>query len=501
MADTEDSPPINDTLIIHTSPAREAALVAHYQTHLLPNLPVPMTLHASYMANSCFRHAILALSSISLAYLQTCTPTIDGPSALPCTSLSRSAVGREHYLCAVSELYRLLDLSDPVAREHHAAAALMLAYYEIETGSPFGSLRHAKGLDALLSSKLDLSPESTSGVCSSMPEIYKAWRMLRYDVRYMSSPYRVSVEQTDAHDAYACLDPQLAIRDVYTRTWNLAGRVKLEASFAADPVRGSRSRQAAVWIRDVARRVCDTRNVELGDYHVDEIGEEEIVGRCGRFARALDAWHERLGPDERPVVKVGEGRPFVCGTRGDFEFEPIAVLGFGGGERKAFEYMMYLTARLILSYLMSLYGRGEQQSRPEETRAWANLLFGVVCGMRHRDMKFSYVTPMECLAQAALLSDGIGSLNAVLEGVMPHVLARGVPVAELAEWLYVKKGMEVARRERIKGKSVRGWLLTLDEDYEKGVFDTRCSFLFFGDYNGGRGHFRDVYPLEGDLLS
>lgn len=517
----EDSPPTNPAslvtydnnhhldgplppLIIQHSPARQAALIQHFETHVLSNLPVPMTFGQSYMENNCFRHAILALSSVNQSYLQTRTQ--DGQST-PTARLCRSAVGREHYLCAVSELYRRLDLSDPVAREQHAAAALMLAYYEIETGSPFGSLRHARGLDALLS-KLDLSPSAFS-VPSSMPKIFKAWRILRYDVRHIAAPYRLSSVQTDPHDAYASLDPQLAIRDVYTLAWNLVGRVKLEASFTPSPEKGSSSKQAAVWIRDVAGRVCDRRNVEKKDYNLDEMTGEEVLRRCARFTAALDAWHASLCAEERPVIKAGSGSPFITGGTA---FEPIAVLGFGGGDKKAFEYMMYVTARLIVSYLLSVYGGGQQQqqsaggqqqqqqqtSSPPETAAWANMLMGVVCGMQHKQMMFSYVCPVSNVAQAAMLCEGVGMINAVLEGVIPHVLGQGIPMAELADWLYLKKGLEIVRRERIRGKTIRAIMLTLDEDYEKGHFDTRCAFLAFGDYNG-RGHFRDVYSIDGQF--
>ncbi|OIW32742.1 hypothetical protein CONLIGDRAFT_679122 [Coniochaeta ligniaria NRRL 30616] len=515
----EDSPPTNPTalitynnnnnnnnnndlqaplppLIIRDSPAREAALIQHFETHVLSNLPVPMTFGQSYMENSCFRHAILALSSVNQSYLQTRTQ--DGQST-PTPRLRRSAVGREHYLCAVSELYRRLDLSDPVAREHHAAAALMLAYYEIETGSPFGSLRHARGLDALLSKLDDLSPAPVS-IPSSMPEIFKAWRILRYDVRHIASPYRISSVQTDAHDPYASLDPQLAIRDVYTLAWNLVGRVKLEASFTSSPELGSASKQVAIWIRDVAGRVCDVRNVERQDYHLDDMTGDEVLRRCGRFTRALDAWHAGLGAEEKPVVKAGSGSPFITG--GGTAFEPIVVLGFGGGDRRAFEYMMYVTARLMVSYLLSVYGipgqAGQQTSSPPETAAWAKVLMGVVCGMRHTQMMFSYVCPVSNVAQAAMLCEGVGTINALLEGVIPHVLGQGIPVAELADWLYLKKGMEIVRRERVRGKAVRAIMCTLDEDYEKGHFDTTCSFLAFGDYNG-RGHFRDIYPIDGEF--
>ncbi|KAB5576258.1 hypothetical protein GE09DRAFT_1215968 [Coniochaeta sp. 2T2.1] len=497
---TYNSPPDNlsgpsePTLIIRDSPEREAALIRHFETHVLTSFPVPMTFGPSFMSNSCFRHAILALSSVNQSYLDT--RTHEGQSTSP-LKLRRSAVGREHYLCAVSELYRSLDLSDPVATEQHAAAALMLAYYEIETGSPFGTYRHAKGLDALLS-KLDLSSASTGiSVPTAMPQIFKAWRILRYDMRYFAMPYRISGTATDAHDAYAFLDPQLAIRDTYTLAWQLCGRVKVESSFTPSPESGGASKQAAFWIRDTARRVCDIRNVAKGDYHLDSITGDEVLRQCERLTRSLDTWHATLRAEDKPAIKAGGGNPFVTAAGGT-AFEPIAVLTFAGGDKKAFEYMMYVTSRLIISYLLTLFGgpQHNQTSTPPETAAWAHILYGVVCGMQHKQMAFSYINPINNVAQAAMLCEGVGSINALLEGVIPYVFARGVPVAELADWLYLKKGGEIVRRERLRGKNIRAIMLTLDEDYEKGEYDTRCGFIAFGDYNG-RGHFRDLYPLDG----
>jgi hypothetical protein len=59
--------------------------------------------------------------------------------------------------------------------------------------------------------------------------------------------------------------------------------------------------------------------------------------------------------------------------------------------------------------------------------------------------------------------------------------------------------MEICRKERLRGKAIRGAYLTLDEDYEKGHFDPGCSFVAFGDYNG-KGFFRGLYSIDGDYV-
>lgn len=488
--------------------ANEAALIAHFENELIPKLPVPMTFGPSYMENSCFRNAILALASVS-----KCSKTISAPPGseipIPTTQLRRSAVGREFYGTAVSELYHHLDSSDPTTTKHHAAAALMLAYYEIETGSSFGSLRHARGLDALLS-RLDITgPEALLGgsgqqaavgpLTPPIPQkIFKAWRMLRYDVRFISAPYRHTPLRRDVYDPYAAYDPQLAIRDAYTLTWNLCGRVLQEVSFPLDPEKGSRSKQFAIWVRDVAGRTCDRRNVELGDYHKDDITDEEIIQRCQSLTRALDAWHSTLPESDKPIPKVGEANPFLTGR----SFDPILILGFSGGYWKAFEYEMYLSSRMMISYLISVYGShipSGPRSSPAETAAWSNMLFGVVCGMQQRQMSFSYVATVNNICLAAMLCEGTTAINAVLDGVIPYVLSKGLPQADLPDWLYLQKGMEICRKERLRGKAIRGAYLTLDEDYEKGHFDPGCSFVAFGDYNG-KGFFRGLYSIDGDYV-
>lgn len=465
-----------------------------------------MSFGPSYMENSCFRNAILALASVS-----KCSKTISAPPGseipIPTTQLRRSAVGREFYGIAVSELHHHLDSSDPTTTKHHAAAALMLAYYEIETGSSFGSLRHARGLDALLS-RLDMTgPEAllagsgSAGASLTPPiphKIFKAWRMLRYDLRFISSPYRHTPLRRDVYDPYAAYDPQLAIRDAYTLAWNLCGRVLQEGSFPPDPEKGSRSKQFAVWVRDVAGRMCDRRNVDLEDYHKEDITDEDVIQRCQVLSRALDAWHSNLPESDKPIPKVGEANPFLTGR----SFDPILIMGFSGGYWRAFEYEMYLSARIMISYLISVYGRhvpSGPRSSPAETAAWSNMLFGVVCGMQQRQMSFSYVATVNNISLGAMLCEGTTAINAVLDGVIPYVLSKGLPQADLPDWLYLQKGMEICRRERLRGKAIRGAYLTLDEDYEKGHFDPSCSFVAFGDHNG-KGFFRGLYSIDGDYV-
>lgn len=498
-------PPLREPLLRSATSAseEEAALIAHFEKEVIPRFPVPMNIGPSYMQNSCFRSAVLALASVAKSSSIISAP-LGSPIPIPQTQLRRSAVGREYYLAAVSELYRGLESAEPNSIKHHAAAALLLAYYEIETGSCFGSLRHAKGLDAMLSRLDNSGPEALLGTITQpattpIPhKIFKAWRMLRYDVRFVSAPYRHTPLRIDAYDRFAAYDQQLAIRDVYTLTWNLCGRVLEEASFPPNPEKGSRSKQFAVWVRDVAGRMCDRRNVEKEDYHKDDISDAEVVRRCEALTKSLDTWHDMLAEADKPIPQIGTARPFLTGR----SFDPIMILGFAGGYWKAFEYSMYLSARIMISYMISVYGRATPtgpKSSPAETAAWSSLLLGVTCGMQYQPMSFSYVTVGHQISVAAMLCEGTTMLNATLDGVIPYLLSQGLPQADLPDWLYVQKGLEIVRKERLRGKAVRGAYLTLDEDYEKGHFDTSCSFVVFGD-SGGNGYFRGIYSIDGDYV-
>jgi hypothetical protein len=163
---------------------------------------------------------------------------------------------------------------------------------------------------------------------------------------------------------------------------------------------------------------------------------------------------------------------------------------------------MYLAARLMVSYMVSVYGRDiadGPKSSPAETAAWSTLLLGVACGMQHRPMSFSYVTTGHNVSLAAMLCEGTTMLNATLDGVLPYLLSQGLPQADLPDWLYLQKGLEICRKDRFRGKAIRGAYLTLDEDYEKGHFDPSCSFVVFGDC-GGKGYFRGIYSIDGDYV-
>lgn len=452
---------------------RDANLISHFEAHVLSDLPVQLTFGKQYMDNACFRHAIMALSSVHLSYIPS-----DG-NAGGNRLQNGAAVGREHYLEAVRELHKGLDLSDQRSCEKHAAAALMLAYYEIETGSPLGSLRHARGVDALMS-KMDL-------MSAAMPEIFKAWRLLHYDVKVISIPYRESTLATDPHDRYSMLDPQLAIRDIFSQLVHLNGRYCMESTFASPDGRGrSPSERAALWIRSALNRVCDRKNYERGDFHKDTLTPDMIVYKCERLTRWMDQWYSSSG-GENPSAALGTTQPFICGS----SFEPLTPLRFSSN-RRAHEYLLYVMSRMIVSYLMSVVGN---TSTAAITEAWAKMLLGIVCGLDRQEVVFTYVQTDLLLIQASLLCEGWSIIDTVIEGVIPHVLNAGIREADLTDWIYLQKVLEVARAERMKGKAIRWVCLGLDEDYERRQYQNCCSWAAFGDYNG-KGVFRELFTFD-----
>lgn len=474
--------PVRDCLAQRT---QEESLISYFQSRVLCDLPVQFTFGREYMENTCFRHAVMALSSVHLSCLGN---NDDAGGNRPHAIAAMAAAGREHYLAAVRELHKRLDLSEERSCEQHAAAALMLAYYEIETGSPFGSMRHARGVDALLS-KMD----SMDSILVSMPEVFKAWRLLRYDVKFICVPYRETTLAVDAHDPYNILDPQLAIRDIFSQLWHLHGRVSMEAAFAcgpggpSGPGHASPSQQAAFWIRSVLNRECDRKNCERGDYHKDSLTAEMITQKCERLTRRMDQWHAS-SVENHPVASLGVAQPFIHRS----SFEPFAPLRFAS-DRKAHEYMLYVSARLIASYLQSALGNAG--SSAATTEAWARTLLGIVCGLEKQAVGFTYVQTDLLLGLAALLCEGSRTIDAVIEGVIPHVHGAGIRKADLPEWVYLQKVLEVARAERMKGKAIRWVCIGLDEDYERRQYKDCCSWAAFGDYNG-KGYFRECYTFE-----
>ncbi|KAJ3520331.1 hypothetical protein NM208_g13750 [Fusarium decemcellulare] len=178
------------------------------------------------------------------------------------------------------------------AREHGGdqlvAAALLLAYYEIQNGTPRGIRNHVSGLNAL-ASKLDLTKPFGS-------ELFRAWRILRYDLRFLRMPTRNSVLSLDSHDRYATFDSHLTIRDLLSQLWLMYGRFYTEITFTSgtQTCTAQTARQAARWIRSLLGRRCDFEQHDNDDFHRENLSTTSIVDQLQAISLQLDNWHSVL---------------------------------------------------------------------------------------------------------------------------------------------------------------------------------------------------------------
>ncbi|KAK1624584.1 hypothetical protein BDP81DRAFT_329503 [Colletotrichum phormii] len=455
----------------------EEVLIQHFNRNVLPSIPVALSFPNLFRQSSCFRSAVLALSASNIKLTQL----------LPIDPLVLRRVCDDssvwiYYDTAVKGLQAQLQNVETHRGEELAGAALLLAYHELEAGTALGIRNHATGLDAI-ASKLDFA-------ASSIPDLFKAWRMLRYDVRFMMTPTRSSCNAVDSYDVSSLLDPQLTIRDILSRLHGLHARYAMEASFSQDTTvdGSSASEKVAVWLISVLGRECDRRNVRLKDFHKENLTSDTILRQCDVFSHRLDNWHKGLCTHDMPVVKLGTDSDLISGAT----FETFVTYRFGD-TRKALEYVIYLVCRMTCSYLRSLFDPSVQSSG---TDALAKVILGIVCGMNMQQRQHFTVLRVDVLLRmAAGLSEDTNFITTVLDYLLPRLISSGLTGPDIVAWIYLKSALELELRERRKGRAIRMTIDGVEEDCEMWQLVNRYPVAAFGDYNG-KGYFRDCYVIE-----
>ncbi|KZL87285.1 c6 zinc finger domain protein [Colletotrichum incanum] len=475
---TSTSSPLDDPATdCQVSLPLEEVLIQHFDRNVIPSIPVALAFPSLFRQSSCFRSAVLALAASNLKLTRT----------LPLDARTLREVCDDrgvwlYYDTAVKGLQAQLQHAGTYGGEELAGAALLLAYHELEAGTALGIRNHATGLDAI-ASKLDFA-------ASSVPDLFKAWRMLRYDVRFMMTPTRKTCNAVDNFDVSSLLDPQLAIRDILSRLWGLHARFAMEATFAHDTIvdGSSASEKAASWLMSVLGRACDHRNFRLRDFHKDNLTSDFILRQCDVFSHRLDSWHKALCDHDMPVLKLGNDSDIISGPN----FETFVTYRFAN-ERKALEYVIYLVCRMTCSYLRSLFDPSVASSA---TDALGKVILGIVCGMDiQQRQQFTVLRIDVLLKMAASMSEGTNFITTILHSLLPKLMASGLTGPDVVAWFYLRSALELELRERRKGRVIRMTIDGVEEDCEMWKLVNRHPVAAFGDYNG-KGYFRDCYVIE-----
>ncbi|EFQ34655.1 hypothetical protein CGRA01v4_14097 [Colletotrichum graminicola] len=455
----------------------EEVLVQHFDRNVIPAIPVALAFPSLFSQSSCFRSAVLALAASNLKLTRPLPPDAKSLREI----CDEESIG-VYYDAAVKGLQAHLPYAETHHGEELAGAALLLAYHELEAGTALGIINHATGLDTI-AYKLDFAG-------SPVPGLFKAWRMLRYDLRLMKLPIRRTCNSVDAFDASSLLDSQLAIRDILSRVWGLHARLSMEASFAHDPtVQGaSASEKVASWLISVLGRKCDNRNFCLRDFHKDTLTSESILQQCHIFSHRLDNWHKALCDHDLPVVNLGNNSGIINGPT----FETFVKYKFAD-ERKTLDYVIYLVCRMGCSYLRSLF---DPSATSSSTDALGKVILGIACGMQtHLRQQFTVIRMDMLLAMAACMSEGTNFVTTILDFLIPRIIEHGLTGPDIVAWVWLRSSLELGLRERRKGRIIRMIIDGTDEDSEIWQLVNRHSVAVFGDYNG-KGHFRDCYFVE-----
>ncbi|KAF9873271.1 C6 zinc finger domain protein [Colletotrichum karsti] len=423
----------------------EESLVKHFDTNVIPAIPVTLAFSNLFQKSSCFRAAVLALSASHLKLAER-LPLDFHMIRRICDDKSVW----EYYDSAVRNLQMQLQRTNK-GGEELAGAALLLAYHELEAGTAFGILNHASGLDAI-ASKMDFT-------AMAVPNLFKAWRMLRYDIRFMMTPTRRTCNPVDNYDAACLLDPQLAIRDILSRVYGLYSRHALEASFkpGKDADGCSASEKVARWLCSSLGRKCDFRNFQRGDFYRDDVTPETILQHCDTFSQRLDAWHQSLCDHDLPTMKLGTEGDLITGPT----FEPVVAYRFAD-DSKAVDYLLYLVARMAISNLRSVFGTSVTAAA---TDALAKAVLGIICGIDVLQRRQFTVLRFDVILMfVATISESTTFARTILDYLIPKIMGAGLTASEIVSWAYFKSLMELWLREKLRGRALRFMLTGMDDD-------------------------------------
>ncbi|KAF7557925.1 hypothetical protein G7Z17_g297 [Cylindrodendrum hubeiense] len=477
--------------------ATEDALVLNFEQNVLPLFPADLSFPRHFHENRCFHAAVLTLSASMLkagrgdgiaSMLKAGRG--DGVSIGAPSKTGIDTSNWVHYDTAVKDLNEQLKRSGSHGLEQLASAALLLAYHDMEVGTPLGVRNHACGLDAI-ASRLDFSATVTPG-------LFKAWRMLRCDRKFLSLATRKTIAMVDAYDINRLPERQITIRELLVGIWKLHGRYSMEATFQAEKGRGdaqdkagdapSPSEKAGQWLRSVLNRDCDRHQAQQRDFHEDTLTPDMLQQQCSYFARQLEQWHGELAHQDMPIVKDASDTDFIPNATSS---EFLATYQLPSAD-KALDHILYLLSRMICNYLVSLFHDG---ARAPVSEGWGRLILGIICGMSLRRQRFTLFRLDMLLLMTVLLSEGTSLATIILDHVIPRVMEGHGSEPGFFTWSYLKRVLRLIVRERIRGRVIRVVIDDSTQDSEQRQAATRHTVVAFGDYNG-KDHFRDVYSID-----
>jgi hypothetical protein len=467
----------------------ENALIRNFEQTVLPLFPADLSFPRHFHENRCFHAALLALSVGMIK--------ANRGGLVPVGALSALDAGANNWLyydSAVKDLNEQLKRPGRHGLEQLASAALLLAYHDMEVGTPLGIRNHACGLDAI-ASRLDFSTVMTPG-------LFKAWRMLRCDRKFLSLATRRTIGVVDAYDMSSLMERQIAIRELLVGLWKLYGRYSMEATFQSDRGSGdvdddgkeetddasSPSEKVGQWLRSVLNRDCDLHQAQQRDFHNDTLTPHMLQHQCSYFARQLEQWHAELADEELPIIKDSSDADFIPIAT---SAEPLATYRLPNKD-KALDHILYLLSRMICNRMRSLFQQGASSHVSE---AWGRLILGIICGMSLRRQRFTLFRLDMLLLMTALLSEGTRLASNIIDHVIPRVMESDGSEPGFFTWSYLKTVLQLVVHQRIHGRSIRLVIDDSIQDSEQREAATRHMVVAFGDYNG-RGHFRDVFSID-----
>ncbi|KAM0283775.1 hypothetical protein ACHAQH_002365 [Verticillium albo-atrum] len=459
----------------------EEALLATFENDIARRIAAELPYADLFRISSGLRAAALALAT---AYHRLSQPAGDEVPDFQC----------HYYDFAVADIAHQLKRPKNEAGDSLVGTLLLLMYRDLAVGSHRDVCGRLQQLEAL-SSSVDLG-----AYCN--PAMFRAWRLLTYEVRARSLATRRTAPCRLPPQGGATSDSQLTIRDISSAVWTLHARAIMEASSSSQDqdsssvaASHSASRKAVQWMCSALGRRCDRRQWEQQDFHDHSLSNEAITGQCAMFEERLDAWHRALPRADLPVPCLGSSAECIVSGGSFGAIVPYELADDG----KAVDYALYLLSRMTCLYLESRYRAQDSRRAPGlASEALARVVLGIILKMGLSPTCTEPDNALVLLYKAVMLSEGTSIANAFLEGLMPVFRRSGLDAAQKRQVTHMQGLVEAIVKERYAGRSVRLAIDSVDDDHDAVVVSARQGarkHAVFGDF-GGRGQFRDIILVD-----
>lgn len=374
-------------------PSHEERYIAHFQAYVSTLLsPAFLELKNLVFDFPVLRDAAMALSASNLAHLQASTKMLTNDVgnrevALPdCSHLSHGLKFYEH---AVQKLANHSS-EDGNSLALTLAATLLLAEFEMESGTPKAFFTHVEGATALVASKHAAIAKNPLGL-----QLLASWASVHDRSSVSKLPFRsLDVESGGYQTAFVALNIR-HLKQKYTsregevlnclaESYRIHQRVILECCMRENEPEdaGETMRRSVAWYSQQFNFPYARENDSRPDRRV--VPGDVLIHALANQRSRLDAWHDNLSIDELPIegFKAQDIEDQIDrSASGDLVVKALVFRT----NSAALSYMYYAYSQLLSSgqvlQELSSPSLSANTEQPRAINPWAILILRIAVGM------------------------------------------------------------------------------------------------------------------------